>query len=270
MEALSVPRGGASKESIAAVTRDLASFELKGIMTPVTVLRLRSRDTNLVDRQLRAKVAQFPHFFRDSPVVLDFSALDGSADGMSLAGLAHVMRACKVVPIGVANLSPAHLDEAAAAGLAVLKLGGDKGSDSIAEAAPEAPAAAPKPAARPAPPIPTMPVASTHRPPLVVRQPVRSGQIIYAQHTDLIVLAPVNPGAQVVADGHIHCYALLRGRALAGAQGYAEARIFCQRIEAEMLSIAGTYLISDQVPQNRWGKPGQVVLTRGECVIEPL
>src|SRR4051812_26243334 len=125
MEALSVSRGVAN-EGIAAVTRDHAAFELKGVMTPVTVLRLRSRDTNAVDRQLRAKVSQFPQFFRDAMVVIDFAGLDGDPDGISLAGLAHVLRACKVVPIGVANLAATHADEAKSAGLAQIRLGAER------------------------------------------------------------------------------------------------------------------------------------------------
>lgn len=279
MDNLSVSRGAArgrsSAEGIAAVTREHASFELKGVMTPVTVLRLRSRDTNLVDRQLRAKVAQFPQFFLESPVVLDFSALDGNPEGISLAGLAHVMRACKVIPVGVTNLAPEHLAEAAAAGLPVLSIGGANANDR-SDAGTVTAAAEPEPdpvvtaVSQPAAPPAARALAFSHRPPLVIHQPVRSGQIVYAQQTDLIVLAAVNPGAQVVADGHIHCYSLLRGRALAGAQGFSDARIFCQRLEAEMVSVAGAYLVSDQIPENRWGKPGQVVLSRGECMVEPL
>ena len=83
---------------------------------------------------------------------------------------------------------------------------------------------------------------------MVIRQPVRSGQVIYAQNADLVVLAPVNPGAQVIADGHVHIYAPLRGRAVAGAQGLLGARIFCQRLEAELVAISGAYVMADDIP----------------------
>jgi septum site-determining protein MinC len=105
---------------------------------------------------------------------------------------------------------------------------------------------------------------------MVVRQPVRSGQVIYAQRCDLIVLAPVNPGAQVIADGHIHVYGSLRGRALAGAQGRSDARVFCLSLEAELVSIAGEYLLADQIPADRRAAPTQLYLEDGRFCVQPL
>jgi septum site-determining protein MinC len=84
------------------------------------------------------------------------------------------------------------------------------------------------------------------------------------------VLAPVNPGAQLVADGNIHVYAPLRGRAVAGAGGFAEARVFCQKLEAELIAISGAYVTFDDIPPDRLGKPAQVFVRQGECVILPL
>ncbi|HEY2900710.1 MAG TPA: septum site-determining protein MinC, partial [Polyangia bacterium] len=109
-----------------------------------------------------------------------------------------------------------------------------------------------------------------HPGPLVVKQPVRSGQVIYAQNADLVVLAPVNPGAQVIADGHIHVYAPLRGRAIAGVQGLLGARIFCQRLEAELVAISGAYLTADDIPADVRGHAAQVYFDDGECRIIPL
>jgi len=104
----------------------------------------------------------------------------------------------------------------------------------------------------------------------VVSQPVRSGQVVYAQNADLVVLAPVNPGAQVIADGHVHIYAPLRGRAVAGMQGLLGARIFCQRLEAELVAISGAYVMAEDIPRDRLGKPAQIYLEGGECRIAPL
>lgn len=109
-----------------------------------------------------------------------------------------------------------------------------------------------------------------HRLPVVVRLPVRSGQVVYAERNDLIVLAPVNPGAQLVADGNIHVYGPLRGRAIAGAAGCEEARLFCQRLEAELVGIGAAYLPFDELPVDRRGRPAQVSLRNGRCVVEPL
>jgi septum site-determining protein MinC len=131
--------------------------------------------------------------------------------------------------------------------------------------APHRPAAA----APPAPPPPAAPSPDLHLP-LVVRQPVRSGQVVYAAGGDLIVLAPVNPGAQLIADGNIHVYAPLRGRAVAGAHGCQEARIFCQRLEAELVGVDTAYVACEDIPAERVGKPAQVFFDGGRCVVAPI
>ena len=105
---------------------------------------------------------------------------------------------------------------------------------------------------------------------MIVRQPVRSGQVVYAEGTDLIVLAPVNPGAQLIADGNIHVYSTLRGRAVAGAKGYADARIFCMKLEAELIAVNGAYVTFDDIPADRRNRPVQVFVQNGACVIAPL
>jgi septum site-determining protein MinC len=105
---------------------------------------------------------------------------------------------------------------------------------------------------------------------MVVRQPVRAGQVIYARNSDLLVLAPVNPGAEVIADGNVHIYSTLRGRAVAGAQGDVNARIFCQRLQAELVAVAGAYVMADDVPREARGQAVQVHIDGGECRITRL
>ena len=112
--------------------------------------------------------------------------------------------------------------------------------------------------------------APVHKLPMVVTQPVRSGQVVYAKDNDLIVLAPVNPGGQVVADGNVHIYSALRGRAVAGAQGASEARIFCQRLEAELLAINGIYLVWEDLPPELRGRAAQMFLRDGQVVVAAL
>jgi septum site-determining protein MinC len=114
------------------------------------------------------------------------------------------------------------------------------------------------------------PVPAESFPSLTITQPVRGGQVIYAQHTDLVVHAPVNAGAQVIADGHVHIYGRLRGRALAGARGQVEARVFCQSLEAELVSVAGEFLTADDIPAALRGKPAQVFLEHGSLRVAPL
>ncbi len=136
-----------------------------------------------------------------------------------------------------------------------------------APATPTAPAASENGASRLAP---APRAGAVHRLPLVIREPVRSGQIVYAEKNDLIVLGPVNPGAQLIADGNIHVYSRLRGRAVAGAHGATDARIYCQRLEAELIGIDSAYLTTDDIPQERWGKTAEVLLQFGRCVVRPL
>jgi septum site-determining protein MinC len=106
--------------------------------------------------------------------------------------------------------------------------------------------------------------------PLLIRTPVRSGQIVYAEGRDLIVLASVNPGAQLMADGHIHVYAALRGRAVAGVRGCVGAQIFCQRLEAELVGIDAAYIPAEEIPMELLGKPIRVWLDTGICRLTAL
>jgi septum site-determining protein MinC len=121
-------------------------------------------------------------------------------------------------------------------------------------------------------PEPEVPAAAPPPPSgsLVVRELVRAGQIIYAQGADLIVLASVNPGAQLMADGHIHVYGTLRGRAVAGVRGARDARVFCQRLEAELVGVDVGYVLADDLPPALLGKPAQVLLDGDRCVVKPL
>jgi septum site-determining protein MinC len=119
-------------------------------------------------------------------------------------------------------------------------------------------------------PGPLRPPLPPHTLPLVIREPVRSGQVVYAERNDLIVLAPVHSGAQLIADGNIHVYAPLRGRAFAGAQGASQARIFCLRLEAELVAINDAYVLYDDIPPDRRIRPVQVHVKDGRCVIDPL
>lgn len=155
--------------------------------------------------------------------------------------------------------------------------GGDEEITQVNATVPEpepapVPVPAPVAATPPPPPPPRSKPARTpvHQLPLVITQPVRSGQVFYARRNDLIVLGSVNSGGQVVADGNIHVYGALRGRAIAGAQGAAEARIFCQKLEAELLAISGIYLVYDDIPAAHVGKAAQISLRGDACVIGPL
>ena len=205
-----------------------------------------------------------------------------------------ILKACKLVPVAATNVPEAMRATIANEGLGILQAPpaparGGRNLDADIEAIPDpdltpAPRAAVRGAApkvAPPPPPPPRGRAAARaragdpggrrtRGPVVVRQPVRSGQVIYAQNNDLVVLAPVNAGAQVIADGHVHIYATLRGRAVAGAQGLPGARIFCQKLEAELVAVAGAYMMAEEIPPELRGKPAQIYLEDGECRIAPL
>jgi septum site-determining protein MinC len=114
---------------------------------------------------------------------------------------------------------------------------------------------------------PSATAAAGFRLPVLVQQTVRSGQVVYAEGTDLIVLGAVNAGAQLMADGNIHVYGPLRGRAIAGVKGARDARIFCQRLEAELVGIDASFLTAEALPVDLVGKAVQVLLERGQCVV---
>jgi septum site-determining protein MinC len=104
----------------------------------------------------------------------------------------------------------------------------------------------------------------------MLTQPLRAGQIVHAENRDAIALAAINSGAELLADGNIHVYAPLRGRAIAGARGDEHARIFCQKLEADLVAIAGVYLSADELPEDKVGKAVQIALQGGELVLTEL
>ncbi len=247
-------------------------------MASLTVLRLRSTDLVLIERQLRVKIAQLPHLFLDAPVLVDLGELGEGASGLAFDGLVGALRSCKLMPVAAANVPDELRAAVTGAGLGVWQpptLGRTRGG----EPEPETPSAAEAPPSDPPAPDapPTTGAAAAvpagrapHAGPMVVNKPVRGGQIVYAQNNDLVVLAPVNSGAQVIADGHLHIYAPLRGRAVAGAQGLPGARIFCQKLEAELVAISGAYVMAEEIPAQFRGRAVQIFLEGGECRIAAL
>jgi septum site-determining protein MinC len=242
-------------------------------MASFTMLRLRSTDVELVEQQLRAKVAKLPSLFLDAPVLVDLGGLGDEASLLALDDLVRALRACKLVPVAAANIPDDLRDAVAAAGLGVWRppvspRGRTADESEAAETA--APEPSPEPAATATAALPSPLPRGPHTGPMVVTKPVRGGQVIHARDNDLVVLAPVNPGAQVIADGHLHVYAPLRGRAVAGAGGLPGARIFCQKLEAELVAISGAYVMAEEIPAALRGRAAQVFLENGECRITAL
>ena len=201
------------------------------------------------------------------PLVIDLSALTPDAPVVDFTRLIAVLRQHRLLPLAFKGGTDAQAADALAAGLVAAPDAVDTRvhaaparSEAAAEPAPVAPEPAPPPAALSA---------------LVIDKPLRSGQQVYARGRDLVVMAMVNAGAEVIADGHIHVYAPLRGKAIAGARGNADARIFALGLEPELISIAGIYRTTENaLPPEVWGRPTQVRLVAGpegeRLVMEPL
>ncbi len=259
-------------------------FELRSASMTLVALVLRSVDLERIEAGLDARLRDTPELFSDDAVLLDLASVEGEAAALDFERLLALLRSRKMLPVAVRGGSPAQMAAALQAGLAAVEnlpaarepTRRDAASERIAnlpasdETVPATPVAIPvdlpltesggsPPAGRP------LHVA------LVVDRPLRSGQQVYARGGDLVVLAAVNFGAEVIADGSIHVYAPLRGKAIAGAKGNAAARIYSTCMDAELVSIAGTYRTTENpLPSDVVGKPAQIRLDGERLVFEPL
>ena len=232
------------------MARSTPALELKGRMLSTTRIRVLEPDTAAIAAQLQDLLRQMPHALKGMVAVIE------SEFALDLAQLLKDLRNAGIQPIALVDGPLAAA--AQAAGLAVIA----KDNRNRGVEAPAAPAVAPVPV--------SAPVSTARRATRVITEPVRSGQQIYAEDADLVVLSAVSPGAEVIADGCVHVYGPLRGRALAGASGDDSARVFARRFEAELVAVAGVYAVADQINNAKRGEPMQVLLQGGKLHIEPL
>lgn len=246
------------------------SFQLKASLYTLTTLMLLEHELTGLDEQLAKLRQQAPKFFNSAPVIIDLQRLPEEVQQLDFATLKSIVEKHQLVIVGLRHANE-HLQQAArSAGFAILpeamvnKSSGAQSSDrkERSEAKPTEEITASKDAI-----VPEAPVSSATR---LITQPVRSGQQIYAKNADLVVLSPVSPGAELLADGNIHAYGALRGRVLAGAQGNNEARIFCHQLEAELVSIAGHYWLNDDLQKHRLQGPVQIFLKGDQLQIEKI
>lgn len=263
-----------------------ASFELKSASLSLLALVLKSADLAELAAELRAKLGDTPEVFNHDPLLIDLSqvlrppqpvaaGVEGEQAQLSLdeepalvavdlAAIVTLLREYRMQPVAVKGANAAELAAAQALGLA------------------EAPEVEATPAVREVIKevevvrevirevmVPGEPSGAAKT--MVIDKPLRSGQQVYAKGGDLVVLALVNHGAEVIADGSIHVYAPLRGKAIAGARGDTSARIFAASMEAELIAIAGTYRTTENpLPDTVLGKPAQIRLEGEKLVMEPL
>ncbi len=245
--------------TVALAAKAPTLFDIKSAQLPLVALRVKSDRLDQVANELVAQYADVPDFFDNDALLIDFSQLDANDSidptPMAFEVLLQATRSLRLRPVAVRGGGKVHAELAAQAGLVFTDevLPAKTSSTPPQAAAPSVPAA-PALVETPA----TAPSA------LIIDKPLRSGQQVYARGRDLVVLAMVNAGAEVIADGHIHVYAPLRGKAIAGARGNTEARIFALAMEPELVSIAGIYRTSEVPwPDEVLGKPTQVRLWSG-------
>lgn len=228
-------------------TTQIQAFKLKGRLYTFTVLYVLNTDINLFSQQLHDTINKAPKLFEHIPVVFDLSAVQHLE--FDLQALVQVARTHGMIPVAIQGGTALHHSVAQCHGLAVLHASSNQDKP-IGET-----------------------IENTHHDTVkatakLLTTPVRSGQQVVAKGTDLIITSSVSHGAELLADGSIHVYGALRGRALAGISGDKEARIFCHSLEAELVSIAGFYRLSDAIePCN---KPCQIYLLNEHIHIEPL
>ena len=235
--------------------------ELKFGQVGIANLRVRTLDPAQLAAEMRERVERAPNLFARAAVVLDFGGLSKAPALDDARALVDGLRGAGVLPVALAYGTrevEALSQQLGLPLLAKFRAQYERGDGNVAPASPEpARAAAPAPAqAAPAP----APSLANVQPGLMLATPVRSGQQVYAENRDLTCLAAVGAGAEVIADGSIHIYGALRGRALAGAQGNESARIFCREFHAELVAIAGHYKVLDEIPREFHGKAVQIRL----------
>jgi septum site-determining protein MinC len=244
--------------------------ELKIGQVGIANLRVRTLDVERLAAEMRDRVARAPKLFGRAAVIVDFGGLAGTPDAATARALLDALREAGVLPVALAYGSSDNEQLAVQLGLPLLAkfraqyepvsaatTGTATATTERKNVATEAPAAR---ATAPA----------MGEPGLMQTAPVRSGQQVYAENRDLTVLTAVGAGAEVIADGSIHIYGPLRGRALAGAQGNEKARIFCREFHAELVAVAGHYKVLEDIPKELRGKPVQVWLENEELKIAAL
>lgn len=235
------------------------ALEFKSTSLTVPVLLLINNDVEGIEQQLKEKIAQAPEFFKNSPLLVDLSKLNQQNLDLSVLPLIDLLRQLGFLPIGIRGGSDPQNQAALSMNLPVHSMHG------VNTAVSEKPAQKPVVAAESKDKL-DVEVKCENK---LITQPIRSGQRVYAKG-DLIVTATVSAGAEIMAEGNIHVYGTLRGRALAGVLGNVESRIFCSDLQAELISIAGIYQLSDDLKLEAAHKPVQISLDNQTLIIKDI
>jgi septum site-determining protein MinC len=230
------------------------SAELKGRSFTLSSLQLIDDDIQQATAYLAEKVQQAPGFFRAAPLVIDVT---NAGERIDFVTLKESIKNIGMVPVGISGCNSQKLQQQALqAGLAILNAGPQIELPSVPSTEPTVDT--------------TIESQTMPQPTRTIYTPVRSGQQIYAPNCDLVIVNNVSAGAEIIADGSIHIYGTLRGRAIAGASGEKSAQIFCQNLQPELISIAGNYWLSDKITEEYWGKNVVISLSEHQLTIDHL
>lgn len=222
------------------------AFQLKGSLFTLTIMQITDPSIDRINAQLEKVVAQAPNFFQQAPMVLDLSQYKNPLSAQQLADICRALKDHKISPVGICGSSDEIMRQAAVENH--LALFPSQKTEQAAN---------------------TNPPSDASRKSRLITQPVRSGQQIYAKDSDLIVTSSVSNGAELLADGNIHIYGILKGRALAGVGGDKQARIFCHKLDAELISIAGLYQLNEDFAQKYPSQNMQIYLENDRlCICE--
>lgn len=253
-------------------------FRMKGTTLTSIVLEVLDFEPDNFEAQLSQKIASAPQFFTRSSLILhlikplsatEFELLVALCRQLQLQPMAVKGEVAELKPtindLGLADVSQSKFTDSALRSQKASADGGSETSNGNSAAQTQQ-----QTAAAPAQSEPVSTTPPNLKPAKVINRPVRSGQQVYAEGSDLVITASVSEGAELLADGNIHVYGTLRGRALAGVKGNTGARVFCQSLDAELISIAGQFIMHETVKGECWKKPAQVYLEEETLRIEPL
>lgn len=274
-------QAGSDKDMSNQVAFRDAPFQLRGSTFTMMVLKVSDPHNPNFFPVLSGKIAQAPNFFRHAGVVLDLDDLPAGTP-FDMDAFCKLLKNLGLMAVGLQGGTKEQQDAALARGMALISAARGKvetfdplagtgrspaqGLANVQVQAQPQPPAAPTPAPIQAPP----PEPPPQRSAMVITENVRSGRQIYAPGGDLVVIGSVSPGAELLADGSIHVYGALRGRALAGVSGDQTSRIFCQSLDAELVSIAGLYRVSEDIGKDIRRRQVQIYLNNGYLHIDPL
>lgn len=232
-----------------ATTQEASCFQLKADFFPMTVLKLKDFSAQQIRDQLNSIAATAPNYFQNSPMVIDVTHWATEWSELDLTALCNTLKELQIIPVGIRGLPKKHHQLAYDNHIAIVSNSKQKPNEK---------------AEQPKQEQQTSKKSAATNKTKIIQTPIRSGSKVYAEGGDLIILSSVNAGAEIIADGNIHVYGTLRGRALAGAKGDTNARIFCRKLEADLISIAGVYKTSEFIKAPRKQALLQIYLENSE------